>query len=196
MRAAFIGSSVCVGSGAADNRGWSRMLAEDFEKAGWETWNCAIGGQTTADILLRLERDVIAKQPDVCFVGLGLANEGLGGTADETAAAVVRGIFESNLKKIVSALKKAGILPILGGVYPNNGYKPYQTDALRASHRAISTWGVEVLNWLDALDDGSGHFREGLYYNGGHPNDEGYRVMYRQIPDDLIPRLEETVKNK
>lgn len=194
MKAAFIGSSVCVGSGATDNRGWSRMLAEDLEKAGWETWNCAIGGQTTSDILLRLERDVISKQPDVCFVGLGLANEGLGRTNNETEAAIIRGIFESNLKKIAAALQKAGILPILGGVYPNNGYNAFQTAALRASHAEINTWGVEVLNWLDALDDGLGHFKEGQYLNAGHPNDAGYRVMYEQIPADLISRLAQTVK--
>lgn len=75
--AIFIGSSVCEGCGATNNRGWTAMTAERMERNGWTTGNCAIGGQTTADILLRLERDVIVHKPAVCFVGLGLSNEGL-----------------------------------------------------------------------------------------------------------------------
>ena len=31
--AIFIGSSVCVGSGATNNRGWSKMVAERMEVA-------------------------------------------------------------------------------------------------------------------------------------------------------------------
>ena len=41
--AIFIGSSVCVGSGATDNRGWSTMVAERMVRNGWTTSNCAIG---------------------------------------------------------------------------------------------------------------------------------------------------------
>ena len=59
--AIFIGSSVCQGCGATNERGWSAMAAERMARNGWTTSNCAIGGQNTADILLRLERDVIAK---------------------------------------------------------------------------------------------------------------------------------------
>ena len=143
--AIFIGSSVCEGCGATNNRGWTAMTAERMERNGWSTGNCAIGGQTTADILLRLERDVIVHKPAVCFVGLGLSNEGLATTPDP---AVPCGIFLNNLKKIVQALKDAGIFPIVGGVYPNNDYTLMQYAWERRVYDEMDTWDVPVLQWL------------------------------------------------
>ena len=131
----FIGSSVCVGSGAANNRGWSTLLAERLEAEGWRTSNCAIGGQTTADILLRLDRDVMQHHPEICIVGLGLANEGLATACDHSSARIIQGIFEHNLKMIVKALQAAGIQVILGGVYPNNHYTEFQYKVLKETDR-------------------------------------------------------------
>lgn len=157
--AIFIGSSVCVGSGATNNRGWSTMMAERMERNGWTTSNCAIGGQTTADILLRLQRDVIDHHPAVCIVGLGLSNEGLS-TAENLA--VPCGVFLGNLKKIVQALEAAGIFPIVGGVYPNDDYTPEQYVWLRRVYDEMDTWDVPVLQWLNGIEDGHGHYPQGM----------------------------------
>ena len=157
--AIFIGSSACARAAARrNNRGWTAMTAERMERNGWTTGNCAIGGQTTADILLRLERDVIVHKPAVCFVGLGLSNEGLGHRARSGGAL---GIFLNNLKKIVQALKDAGIFPIVGGVYPNNDYTLMQYAWERWVYDEMDTWDVPVLQWLDGLEDGYGHYPRG-----------------------------------
>ena len=182
-RLIFIGSSVCVGSGASGNRGWSTLLAERLEKQGWVSRNCAIGGQTTTDILLRLDRDVIQYHPDMCIVGLGLANEGLPATDDSFSARIVQGVFEHNLKKIVEALQKANIRVMLGGVYPHNRYKDFQYEILKETDSNMALWSAPVFRWLPALDDGKGHFKEEMYFDAGHPNDIGYLTMYDQIPE-------------
>ena len=178
----FIGSSVCLGSGASGSRGWSAMLAERLSSQGWHTSNRSEGGQTTADILLRLERDVIRRRPDICIVGLGLANEGLPDAADTLSARIIQGIFESNLKSIAEALQMAGIRTMLGGVYPNNRYRDFHYEILKETDERIASWDIPVFRWLTALDDGAGRFREGLFHDAGHPNDFGYKVMYEQIP--------------
>lgn len=183
----FIGSSVCEGCGATNNRGWTAMTAERMERNGWTTGNCAIGGQTTADILLRLERDVIVHKPAVCFVGLGLSNEGLATAPDP---AVPCGIFLNNLKKIVQALKDAGIFPIVGGVYPNNDYTLMQYAWERRVYDEMDTWDVPVLQWLDGLEDGYGHYPKGWENDPWHPNDEGYKHYYEQIPQKVWDLLE------
>lgn len=180
-RLIFIGSSVCEGYGATDNHGWSAYLAEALTERGWQVSNCSIGGQTTADILLRLEKDVLVHKPDVCVVGLGLANEGLSWAENETEGRIVKGIFESNLKKITESIQKAGIKVMLGGVYPNSQYTPLQNTLLRECAAEMDTWGVTVFHWLDAVGDEQGHFRPGLEHDPWHPNDEGYRVMFEQI---------------
>ena len=185
--AIFIGSSVCEGCGATNNRGWTAMTAERMKRNGWTTGNCAIGGQTTADILLRLERDVIVHKPAVCFVGLGLSNEGLATAPDP---AVPCGIFLNNLKKIVQALKDAGIFPIVGGVYPNNDYTLMQYAWERRVYDEMDTWDVPVLQWLDGLEDGYGHYPKGWENDPWHPNDEGYKHYYEQIPQKVWDLLE------
>ena len=185
--AIFIGSSVCEGCGATNDRGWTAMTAERMERTGWTTGNCAIGGQTTADILLRLERDVIVHKPAVCFVGLGLSNEGLATAPDP---AVPCGIFLNNLKKIVQALKDAGIFPIVGGVYPNNDYTLMQYAWERRVYDEMDTWDVPVLQWLDGLEDGYGHYPKGWENDPWHPNDEGYKHYYEQIPQKVWDLLE------
>lgn len=185
--AIFIGSSVCEGCGATNNRGWTAMTAGRMERNGWTTGNCAIGGQTTADILLRLERDVIVHKPAVCFVGLGLSNEGLATAPDP---AVPCGIFLNNLKKIVQALKDAGIFPIVGGVYPNNDYTLMQYAWERRVYDEMDTWDVPVLQWLDGLEDGYGHYPKGWENDPWHPNDEGYKHYYEQIPQKVWDLLE------
>lgn len=180
--AIFIGSSVCVGCGATNERGWSAMVAERMERNGWTTSNCAIGGQTTADILLRLQRDVIDHAPAVCIVGLGLSNEGL--TRAENPA-VPCGIFLSNLRKIVRALQEAGIYPIVGGVYPNDEFTPEQYAWLRRVYDEMDAWEVPVLQWLDGIEDGHGHYPAGWAHDPWHPNDEGYRHYYESIPQKV-----------
>lgn len=142
----FIGSSVCVGSGATNDRGWSTLLAERLRAEGHSVSNCSIGGQKTSDILLRLERDVIGHHPDVCIVGLGIANEGLPRTADEISARMIQGVFLSNLKAIVNALRKAGIAPVLGGVYPNNDYTPLHYRILLDTRARMNTWDEPVFD--------------------------------------------------
>lgn len=184
-RALFIGSSVCAGTGATGNRGWSRMLAERMNAAGWSTENLSIGGQTTSDILLRIEDDVVSRRPDLCVLGLGLANEGLAKTQTPEEAAAVRAVFDGNMRKLISVLRKAGIKTAAGGVYPSNRYNEFQYRELLAERRASGSWGVQVFQWLELLDDGKGHFREGLYHDAGHPSDEGYRVMFSAVPADF-----------
>lgn len=185
--AIFIGSSVCVGSGATDNRGWSTMVAERMQRNGWQTSNCAIGGQTTADILLRLERDVINHKPAVCFVGLGLSNEGLSRAENP---AVPCGIFLGNLRKIAQALENAGILPIIGGVYPNNDYTEEQYKWVRYVYSEMDKWDVPVLQWLDGIEDGRGHYPPGWEHDAWHPNDIGYQHYYESLPESLWEMLD------
>ena len=91
---------------------------------------------------------------------------------------MIQGIFEHNLLSIKNALQQAGISVLLGGVYPNNRYNAMHYDLLRETDERMGHWDVPVFHWLEDIEDGRGHFREGYYADAGHPNDEGYRAMY------------------
>jgi hypothetical protein len=43
------------------------------------------------------------------------------------------------------------------------------------------TWGVPVLNWLDNLDNGQGHWRDNISFDPAHPNSKGHQLMYEAI---------------
>ena len=190
--AIFIGSSVCEGCGATNNRGWTAMTAERMERNGWTT-GAPIDLPTREAVDetgLGYYEDKICKntdKPAVCFVGLGLSNEGLATAPDP---AVPCGIFLNNLKKIVQALKDAGIFPIVGGVYPNNDYTLMQYAWERRVYDEMDTWDVPVLQWLDGLEDGYGHYPKGWENDPWHPNDEGYKHYYEQIPQKVWDLLE------
>ena len=51
-------------------------------------------------------------------------------------------------------------------------------DLLRETDERMGHWDVPVFHWLEDIEDGRGHFREGLYADAGHPNDAGYQAMY------------------
>ncbi|MCQ2449335.1 MAG: SGNH/GDSL hydrolase family protein [Clostridia bacterium] len=181
----IIGSSVCYGDGTP-NHGWSRLLQERLETKGYEVSNCSVPGNRAADILMRLQRDVIDQKPDYCIVGLGLPNDGFALAVTPEEQLETRTVFEYNVKYIVRMLHEKGIRVILGGLYPNNNYTPEHAVGLEQTEANMKTWGVPVLSWLDALSDGHGHYKDGLTYDGAHPTKEGHRLMYECIPENII----------
>lgn len=186
--AIFIGSSVCQGCGATNERGWSAMAAERMARNGWTTSNCAIGGQNTADILLRLERDVIAHAPAVCFVGLGLSNEGLAAAENP---AVPCGIFLNNLGKIVEALEGARHLPHRGRRLPQQRLHPGKERVAPPRPRRDGYLGrarAAVAGRPGGRQDG--HYPAGWENDPWHPNDTGYAHFYEQIPQRVWDKLE------
>jgi len=50
----------------------------------------------------------------------------------------------------------------------------------------MKTWGVPIFDWLAALDDGRGRWREGLWFDHAHPNSEGHRRMFESIDLSLF----------
>jgi len=60
-------------------------------------------------------------------------------------------------------------------VYPNNYYQAHHYEYLRRMDEEMHTWGVPVLDFLPAVDDGKGRWKEGLYSDALHPNDVGHR---------------------
>ena len=57
------------------------------------------------------------------------------------------------------------------------------------------SWGVPVLDWLAAVDDGQGAWKAGISFDPAHPNTIGHRLMYEAIDLRLFEmNLEELAK--
>lgn len=113
--------------------------------------NAGVPGNTTAQMLARLRRDVFAHHPDMLFV--------LGGTNDAGDDFAVSTTV-ANVRKIVEAAKAQGIEVVLLTIPPNNALPCSRLARLRETNAALitlgKTEGITVVDVYSALASASG----------------------------------------
>jgi len=177
-------------------------ITDNWSKAGYGGFfpgkpylNRGIGGQTTSQMLLRFQPDVIALQPDAVVI--------LAGTNDiaGNAGPVSLDTVEQNLVTMAELAKLHGIRVVLASILPVSDDKkdPDGRPLLRtqdrspAKIRALNAWmqdfarrnGHVYLDYYSATVDGSGLLKTDLNDDGLHPNAAGYAVM--------APRAEQAI---
>lgn len=106
----FLGDSITLGTaygGVTNATRFSTLIGVAAGYAAQDIINAGVGGNNSADILARLQADVIAHAPDVCVVMVG--NNDFGGTGKILSSSQ----YKANLVKIVVQLRAAGIKPVL-----------------------------------------------------------------------------------
>jgi lysophospholipase L1-like esterase len=177
-------------------------ITDNWSKAGYGGFfpgkpylNRGIGGQTTSQMLLRFQPDVIALQPDAVVILAG-TNDIAGNSGPVSLESV-----EQNLATMAELAKLHGIRVILASILPVSDDKkdPEGRPLLRtqdrppAKIRALNAWmqdharrnGHVYLDYYSAAVDGSGLLRTELNNDGLHPNAAGYAVM--------APRAEQAI---
>ncbi|MFN6498491.1 MAG: DUF1796 family putative cysteine peptidase [Nostoc sp. DedQUE01] len=186
LKIAVIGSSVALGHKAWLLRGWTWLLAQALqEKYGHELINVSEVGANVTRTINRFTSVVTPEKPDIVIIALSLGNEGLAYCLPHERRAIQRR-FESGLQQLVKMTRDIGARPILGGVYPNNDYSLEHRWLLQDTHNRMVNWGVPVLDWLAALDNGQGRWKDGISFDPAHPNTVGHQLMYEAINLDLF----------
>jgi lysophospholipase L1-like esterase len=186
LNVVVIGSSVAAGHKAWLLAGWAELLGETLQqKYGHRLINVSEVGANVSRTIARFPQVVAPLQPDIVIIALSLGNEGLAHCAARDRRAVQRR-FESGLQQLVKMTRALGARPILGGVYAHNDYAPEQYALLRETHQRMLQWGVPVLDWLAAVDDGAGRWQAGISFDPAHPNTVGHRLMYQAIDLSLF----------
>ncbi|HIK08783.1 MAG TPA: lipase [Oscillatoriaceae cyanobacterium M33_DOE_052] len=181
LKIAVIGSSVAMGCNAWLLQGWAWDLQQELnQKYGHILVNLSELGADVTRTINRFSQTVAPQKPDVVIIALSLGNEGLAYCPPYQRRAVQRR-FESGLQQLVKMTQELGARPILGAVYPHGDYSSEHNWLLRDTHNRMLSWGVPVLNWLDAVDDGGGRWKPGTASDVAHPNMEGHRLMYEAI---------------
>lgn len=171
-RVVFIGDSITELWGLDDPRFFSKGIV-----------NRGISGQTSPQILLRFQGDVIALQPERVHILVG-TNDIAGNSGPNSADQ-----YQNNIKAMVTLAKSNGIKPILGSI-PPAGYFAWKPGLKPAPQIvALNNWlknyaEVEKLEFVDyhaalARDDGA--IGQEFSFDGVHPNGEGYRLMTRVV---------------
>lgn len=142
--------------------------------------NRGISGQTTRQMLLRFQRDVIDVKPRVLHIMAGTndiaQNEGPV-TLEQTFA---------NVQIMADKARANGIRVVIGSTLPASqfSWRPSITGAAQKI-KQLNFWlkeycvetGCLFANYYPLLDDGQGGIKKELAPDGVHPNRRGYEVM-------------------
>ena len=166
---------VFMGDSITDS--WGRHHGKFFP--GEPYINRGIGGQSTAQMLLRFRQDVIALQPKVVVI--------LGGTNDFKASlGVPPEATRNNIMSMVDLARANNIQVVLSSLTPVCDYFTPQTNRRPIEKLAeLNDWmrnyaarnKVVYLDYWHAMLDDKGVLRKEFTLEGLHPNDAGYAVM-------------------
>jgi len=177
-RVVFFGDSITDGWSKPENGGFF---------PGRPYLNRGIGGQTTAQMLVRFRPDVIALRPRAVVILAG-TNDVAGNAGDTTPASI-----EDNLASLAELARAHGIQVVLASLLPVSDDKKdagglpltrtrqRPTETLKALNRWLAGYaarsGHVYLDYFSAMADRNGLLRPELNDDGLHPNARGYALM-------------------
>lgn len=168
-RVVFMGNSI--------TEGWAPHFAAMFP--GKPYIGRGISGQTTPQMLVRFQQDVVALKPRVVVILAG-TNDIAGNTGPSTLE-----MIENNIASMAEIAQANGIRVVLSSILPVYDY-PWRPGLQPAPKIiAINKWMREwaaahdavYLDYHSAMADERGGMRAGLASDGVHPTLAGYQMM-------------------
>jgi len=159
--------------------GWGRQPATGDFFPGKPYINRGISGQTTPQMLVRFQQDVVHLHPAAVLILAG-TNDLAGNTGPSTPQ-----MTEDNFTSMAEIARASGIKVILASITPAFSY-PWKpgVDPVPAI-REINAWlkdycakqGFTYLDYYSAMSDDKGAMKPGLAKDGVHPTAAGYAIM-------------------
>jgi lysophospholipase L1-like esterase len=156
---------------------WGRRAGTFFP--GKPYVNRGISGQTTPQMLVRFQQDVVHLHPAVVIVLAG-TNDIAGNTGPSTPE-----MIEDNFVSMAAIAKQSGIEMVIASILPTYAY-PWKPGVQPAQEiREVNSWlkdfcaqqGLVYLDYYSKMTDERGGMRPGLSIDGVHPTGEGYEIM-------------------
>ena len=164
--------------GNSITRNWYKMRPQFFNDNGFT--GRGIGGQTTAELLVRMRQDVIDLHPKTVVIMCGTNDiaQNNGTISLENAL--------GNIISMCELAKTNKIRPILCSVLPARSFRwnpfvydaPEQIRQLNAMIRAYAEKNkIIYVDYYAAMVDSDGGLKPGLSNDEVHPTDAGYELM-------------------
>ncbi len=172
LRIVCLGDSITYGFPWGPEVSWVNMLSKAIDG---EIINKGINGNTTWDMMNRFERAVLKYNPTHVIIMGGINDVICGESFDR---------ITYNLKAMVNQALDAGIKVILGlPTAIDNEYWEKLVARIRNWMKELAAEkGLPVIDFAAAFFDENGNIkRELLLADGGHPDIEGYKQMFKQI---------------
>lgn len=166
--------------------------------------NRGISGQTTPQMLLRMQPDVVAHKPKAMLL--------LAGTNDISAntGVVTNEFIQGNIRSIVEIAHANGINVILASILPVSDYNKNAKGEVinRTTQRPparileLNKWikaycdekGLIYLDYFSATVDDKGFLKAELANDGLHPHAEGYKIMQKLAAEAIAKALKKKQK--
>jgi lysophospholipase L1-like esterase len=141
--------------------------------------NRGISGQTTPQMLVRFQQDVVHLHPSVVVILAG-TNDVAGNTGPSTPE-----MIEDNFVSMAAIARQSGIKMVIASILPAYAY-PWKPGVQPAGEiRDVNRWlkdfcasqGMVYLDYYSAMTDERGGMRPGLSSDGVHPTAQGYDIM-------------------
>ena len=141
--------------------------------------NRGISGQTTPQMLVRFEQDVVRLHPAAVVILAG-TNDIAGNTGPETPE-----MIEDNFRAMAAIAQQDHIRVVFASILPVARYPWKPAIEPVTEIRQLNTWlkrfcaeqGLVYLDYYTALVDEHGGMRAGTAIDGVHPTAAGYAVM-------------------
>jgi lysophospholipase L1-like esterase len=141
--------------------------------------NRGIGGQTTPQMLVRFQQDVIALKPAAVLILAG-TNDIAGNTGIETPEHI-----QDNFRSMAQLATANHIKVILASILPVDDYPWRRGLGPVAKVQAMNVWlqqfcqqnGYTYLDYYTALATPEGAMKPGTALDGVHPTPAGYAIM-------------------
>jgi len=172
------GENRVVFFGSSSTENWGHKYGSVFFP-GKPYVNRGISGQTTPQMLVRFQQDVVALHPAAVVI-LGGTNDVAGNTGSMTLE-----MTEDNLRSMVVVAQANGIKVILASQLPVVDFPWNKGTHPAAALMALSAWekeyaaahALEYVDYYSVLVGPDGQMREGLSVDGVHPTAKGYALM-------------------
>ncbi len=200
-RIAVFGSSVANGTGDdLGKEGYTGRLRELLAPRGWEVLNQSRGGDNTLTMAPRFEpagepkpnvRYLLPVNPGYVLLGLSLGNEGIQNGPSTAEKDAIYRQFESGMRGFVERSRQHHIVPVITLCYTRNDFTPVEYEYTRRMNLTINGWDVPSVNFLGAVDDGTGKWAKGFWHDSLHPNAAGHEELVRTFVPTLFGALEQ-----
>ncbi|GAA4021947.1 SGNH/GDSL hydrolase family protein [Flavobacterium cheonhonense] len=142
-----------------------------------------ISGQTTSQMVVRFEQDVIALKPKTVVILAGIND-----IAENTGPITLEAVFD-NIEIMVNKAKAHKIKPILCSVLPANKFwwnsKIYPADKVIALNKMIKAYALKnkitYVDYYSVMVDTDKGLQFQYGEDGVHPNPTGYKIMERLL---------------
>lgn len=183
-RVVFLGDSI--------TDAWGQQQGTEFFP-GKPYVNRGISGQTTPQMLIRFEQDVVSLKPAAVVILAG-TNDIAGNTGPTTNEQI-----EDNFRSMIAIAKQNHIKIVMASLTPAIAY-PWRPEVHPVARIvALNAWikheaadqGLVYLDYFSAMADSQDGMKPELTLDGVHPNAAGYRVMTPLAEKAIVEALKE-----